>query len=149
MAQVIYPRWRTFLVPWHKLYTTMDLVPVPLVPTCTKKWVYKTVHLSQWFTPPLRSIPASFFPQVPCPPSWIPSLPVILTPVLRMCHLFTCVVKRGKRWRPKTLWFFTLEKHVTKLMFRDGRSDINGPERVSAQSTAEKKLIGVSNAYQI
>jgi len=46
------------------------------------------LHLSQCFTPPLKSIPASFFPHTPCPPSWIPSLPVILTPVLRMCHLF-------------------------------------------------------------
>ena len=43
MAQVIYPRWRPFLVPWLKLYTTMELVPVPLVPTCAKKWVYKAV----------------------------------------------------------------------------------------------------------
>jgi len=31
-------------VPWHKLYTTMELVPVPLVPTCTAKWVYKAVQ---------------------------------------------------------------------------------------------------------
>jgi len=31
-------------VPWHKLYTTMELVPVPLVPTCAKKWVYKAVN---------------------------------------------------------------------------------------------------------
>ena len=45
-------------------------------------------HLSQCFTPPLRSIPASFFPHAPCPPSWVPSLPAILTPVLRMCRLF-------------------------------------------------------------
>ena len=45
-------------------------------------------HLSQCFTPPLKSIPASFFPHTPCPPSWIPSLPTILTPVLRMCRLF-------------------------------------------------------------
>ena len=36
-----------FLVPWHKLYTTMELVPVPLVPTCDKKWVYKAVEMSQ------------------------------------------------------------------------------------------------------
>ena len=47
-----------------------------------------SLHLSQCFTPPLKSIPASFFPHAPCPPSWIPSLPAILTPVLRMCHLF-------------------------------------------------------------
>ena len=46
MAQVIYPRWRPFLVPGHKLYTTMELVPVPLVPTCAKKWVYKAVKKS-------------------------------------------------------------------------------------------------------
>ena len=31
---------------WHKLYTTMELVPVPLVPTCAKKWVYKAVEIS-------------------------------------------------------------------------------------------------------
>jgi len=43
MGQVIYPRWRPFLDPWVKLYTTMELVPVPLVPTCAKKWVYKAV----------------------------------------------------------------------------------------------------------
>jgi len=47
MAQVIYPRWRPFLVPWHKLYTTMELAPVPLVPTCAKKWVYKAVKWSR------------------------------------------------------------------------------------------------------
>jgi len=46
-----------------------------------------SLHLSQCFTPPLKSIPVSFFPHAPCPPSWIPSLPAILTPVLRMCHL--------------------------------------------------------------
>ena len=47
-----------------------------------------SLHLSQCFTPPLKSIPAPFFPHAPCPPSWIPSLPAILTPILRMCHLF-------------------------------------------------------------
>ena len=31
-------------MPWHKLYTTMELVPVPLVPTCATKWVYKAVE---------------------------------------------------------------------------------------------------------
>ena len=45
-------------------------------------------HLFQCFTPLLRSIPTSFFPHAPCPPSWIPSLSAILTPVLRMCRLF-------------------------------------------------------------
>jgi len=33
-------------VPWHKLYTTMELVPVLLVPTCATKWVYKAVKVS-------------------------------------------------------------------------------------------------------
>ena len=47
-----------------------------------------SLHSSQCFTPPLKSISASFFPHAPCPPSWIPSLPAILTPVLRMCRLF-------------------------------------------------------------
>jgi len=47
-----------------------------------------SLHLSKCFTPPLKSILASFFPHALCPPSWIPSLPAILTPVLRMCHLF-------------------------------------------------------------
>jgi len=67
-----------------------------------------------------------------------------------------CVVKLGKRWGPETLWFFTLRKHATKshlpkLVFRAGRSDISGPERVSVQSTAawEMKFIGVSSTYQI
>jgi len=51
MAQVIYPRWRPCLVPWHKLYTKMELVPVPLVPTCAKlakKWVYKAELVFGW-----------------------------------------------------------------------------------------------------
>jgi len=52
-----------------------------------------------------------------------------------------CVVKVGKRWGPKTLWFFTLEKHATKshlpkLISRAGRSDISGPERGPGHSTA-------------
>ena len=48
-----------------------------------------SLHLSQcFFTLPLKSMLAFFFPHAPCPPSWIPSLPAILTPVLRMCHLF-------------------------------------------------------------
>ena len=56
----------------------------------------RSLHLSQCFTPPLKSIPASFFPHSPCPPSWIPSLPAISTPVLRMCHLFkTTYASRG------------------------------------------------------
>ena len=54
----------------------------------TSSSVVLSLHLSQCFTPPLKSIPASFFPHTPCPPSWIPSLPTILTPVLHMCHLF-------------------------------------------------------------
>jgi len=49
MTQVIYPQWRPFLVPWHKLYTTMELVPVSLVPTCAKKWVYKALKLFSLF----------------------------------------------------------------------------------------------------
>jgi len=32
--------------------------------------------------------PSGITPHAPCPPSWIPSLPAILTPVLLMCHLF-------------------------------------------------------------
>jgi len=55
----------------------------------TRSSAVPSVHLSQCFTPPLSSIPASFFPHPPCPPSWIPSLLAILTPVLSMCHLFT------------------------------------------------------------
>ena len=48
-----------------------------------------SLHLSQcFFTLPLKSMLAFFFPHAPCPPSWIPSLPAILTPVLRRCHLF-------------------------------------------------------------
>ena len=54
----------------------------------TRSSAVLSFHLSQCFTPPLRSIPTSFFPHVPCPPSWVPSLSAILTPVLRMCHLF-------------------------------------------------------------
>ena len=54
-----------------------------------------SLHLSQCFTPPLKSIPASFFPHAPCPPSWISILPAILTPILRMCHPFkTTLVRR-------------------------------------------------------
>ena len=46
----IYPRWRPFLVPWHKLYTTIQLVPVPLVPLVpksgsTRPWI---VFVSYW-----------------------------------------------------------------------------------------------------
>ena len=41
------------------------------------------------------------------------------------------------------------KSHLPKLVFRAGRSDISGPERVSAQSTAEMQLIGVSSTYQI
>ena len=36
-------------MPWLKLYTTMELVPVPLVPTCATKWVYKAVNFFQTF----------------------------------------------------------------------------------------------------
>ena len=41
--------------------------------------------------PRAKSIPVSSFPHAPCPASWIPSLPAILTPVLRMCHLFKTI----------------------------------------------------------
>ena len=54
----------------------------------TRSSAVLSLHLSQCFTPPLKSIPVSFFPHAPCPLSWIPSLPAILTPILRMCHLF-------------------------------------------------------------
>jgi len=47
-----------------------------------------SLHLSQCFTPVLKPIPASFLHHIPCQPSWILSLPAILAPVLRMCHLF-------------------------------------------------------------
>jgi len=58
----------------------------------------------------------------------------------RQKDFLACVVTLGKRWGPKTLWFFTLEKHATKshllkLILRAGRSNISGPERESAQST--------------
>jgi len=63
-------------------------------------------------------------------------------------------VTLGKRCGPKTLRFFTLEKHATKshlskLKFRAGRSDIGGPERVSAPSNAEMKLHGVSSTGRV
>ena len=71
-----------------------------------------SLHLSQCFTPPLKSIPASFFPHAPCPPSWIPSLPAILTPVLRMCHLFkTTYATLGACLSTDTIW---LSKPRTK-----------------------------------
>ena len=54
----------------------------------TRSSAVPTLHLSQRFTPLLKFIPASFVPHAPCPPSLILSLPTILTPVLRMCHLF-------------------------------------------------------------
>jgi len=40
-------------------------------------------------------------------------------------------------------------KFWNQLVFRAGRSDISGPERVSVQSTAGMKLVGVSSTYQI
>jgi len=61
---------------------------LPCSPTQVKTTHSSTVlslHLSQCFTPPLKSIPASFFFHAPCPPSLIASLPAILTPVLHMC----------------------------------------------------------------
>jgi len=48
-------------------------------------------HILTWitvFAKVIITLPVSFFPYDPRPPSWIPSLPAILTPVLRMCHLF-------------------------------------------------------------
>jgi len=64
------------------------------------------------------------------------------------------IVTLGKRWGPEPLWFFTLEKHSTKshlpkLIFRAGRSDTGGPERVSAPSNAEMKLHGVSSTGRV
>ena len=66
----------------------------------------RSLHLSQCFTPQLKSIPASFFPHAPCPPSWIPSLPAILTPVLRMCHLWrTTYVTLGTCLSTDPIWW--------------------------------------------
>ena len=45
MAQVIYLR-RAIPCAMAQALTTMELVPVPLVPTCDKKWVYKAVKIS-------------------------------------------------------------------------------------------------------
>jgi len=63
-------------------------LPVLLEVKTTHSSAVRSLHLSQCFTPPLKSITASFCPHAPCPPSWIPSLPAILTPILCMCHLF-------------------------------------------------------------
>jgi len=57
------------------------------------RFMFPSLHPSAKSIPssfhmPQKSIPASFFPHAPCPPSWIPSLPAILTPVLHACHLF-------------------------------------------------------------
>jgi len=43
------PTMETFPCTMPKLYTTMELVPVPLVPTCATKWVYKAVENFQIF----------------------------------------------------------------------------------------------------
>jgi len=50
-----------------------------------------------------------------------------------------------KKMRPRNVVIFTHETHATKshlfkLIFRGGRNNISGPERVSVQSTAEMKL---------
>ena len=44
MTQVIYLH-RAIPCAMAQALTTMELVPVPLVPTCDKKWVYKAVKL--------------------------------------------------------------------------------------------------------
>ena len=67
MAQVIYPQWRPFLVPWNKFYTTMEIVPVPLVPTCATKWVYKNVNY--WTKITEYNVPCRDFHQNPSLPS--------------------------------------------------------------------------------
>ena len=46
MAQVIYLH-RAIPCAMAQALTTMELVPVPLVPTCDKKWVYKAVDFFQ------------------------------------------------------------------------------------------------------
>ena len=76
------------------------------------------------------------------------------TVLRRQRDFLACVVTLKKRWGPERLWFLTLEKHATKshlpkLIVRAGRSNISGPGRVSAQSTAEMKLIGVSSTCHI
>jgi len=88
-----------------------------------------SLHLSQCFTPPLKSIPASFFPHAPCPPSWIPSLPTILTPVLRMCHLFkTTYATLGACLSIDPIWWgkFSWERKPLER-----RAD---PRRISSES---------------
>ena len=47
MAQVIYLH-RAIPCAMAQTLTTMELVPVPLVPTCDKKWVYKAVKNSAY-----------------------------------------------------------------------------------------------------
>jgi len=82
------PNWNHFqFFPASSTLVSSSLAVLLQVKT-THSSAVLSLHLSQCFTPPLKSIPASFFPHSPCPPSWIPSLPAILTPVLRMRHLF-------------------------------------------------------------
>ena len=83
----------------------------------THSSVVLSLHLSQCFTPPLKSIPASFFPHAPCPPSWIPSLPAILTPVLRMCHLFkTTYATLGACLSTDPIWWGNFLRRGKPLM---------------------------------
>ena len=77
----------TFNFPASSALVSSNLVVLLEVWT-THSSAVLSFHLSQCFAPSLKSIPASFFPHAPCPHSCVPSLPAILTPVLRMCHLF-------------------------------------------------------------
>jgi len=66
MGQVIYPRWRPFLAagPGTSSIPTMELVPVPLVPTCPTKWVYKAVELFSLFSLIIIFFPSTHRPQI-------------------------------------------------------------------------------------
>jgi len=69
---------------------------------------------------------------------------------------FSGTYRNVHRWKMMSLnvvilctWETWVQKSPPNLVFRVGRSDISGPERMSVQSTAEMKLYGVSIVCQI
>ena len=59
----------------------------------------------------------------------------------RLTLMITTAATSFWRWHETLCFEIWVQSHLPMLIFRTGRSDISGPERVSAQSTAEMKLL--------
>jgi len=90
-----------------------------------------SLPLSQCFTPPLKSIPASFFPHAPCPPSWPVDPKSPSHPDTRTTHVSSVQDYICDSWCLSVHWPNMVGQFSWEGKTLEGRAD---PRRMSSES---------------